>query len=68
MDADGGFLQCTEYDCEKRTLSGTKLTKSKLKEKCDDDEATLKEKMMYISKIKKLKLHSPVTNLELCKD
>ena len=38
LDADGGFLQCTEYDCEKRTLSGTKLTKSKLKEKCDDED------------------------------
>ncbi len=39
LDANGGFLQCTEYDCEKRTLSGTKLTKKMLEEKCDPDDS-----------------------------
>lgn len=38
LDANGGYLQCTTYDCEKRTLSGTKLTKKMLEEKCDPND------------------------------
>lgn len=38
LDKDGGYLQCTGYDCGERGLNGKKLTKSDLKEKCDPDD------------------------------